>query len=123
VSGGEGQLLSGDPSWILASTTSMDRNLDACGLGSFLTDSPETDADYTPNPSASDWDFRVSYEVWVSRAAFGSAGFGSALIESVHASPSKAGGATLDVVPAPCPVDPSDPNAVPVPVPAALTIR
>jgi hypothetical protein len=105
----------------------MDRNLDACGLGDFLTDSPATDAEYTPNPNASDWDYRVSYEVWVSAAAFGSAGFGSALIETVHASPSKAGGkaggATLDVVPAPCPVDPSDPNAIAVPVPAALTIR
>jgi hypothetical protein len=124
VSGGEGQLILGEPEWILASTTSIERNLDACGLGSFLEDSPETDADYTSNANAPDWDYRVAYEVWVSAQAFGSAGFGSALIQSVHASPSKAQGATLTVLPAPCPLDPADPTATPEPVPEVLvTIR
>lgn len=121
VSGGEGRISIGDPDWLLASSTSMDRNLNACGLSSFTIDSPETDADYTPNPAASDWDYRVSYEAWISVEAFGSVGFGSALIELVHASPSKHGGNSLNVVPAPCPADPANPEAVPEPVPAVLT--
>jgi hypothetical protein len=124
VSGGEGQLIVGEPEWILASATSIDRNLNACGLAGFVENSPATDAAYTPNPDASDWDYRVAYEVWVSTDAFGSAGFGSALIENVHASPSKASGDTADVLPAPCPVDPANPDAVPQPLPVVLqTIR
>jgi hypothetical protein len=120
VDGGEGALLEGDPTWVLAATTSIDRNLNACGLSSFTESSPETDALYTPNPDASDWDYRVSYEIWVSAAAFGDAGFGSALIENVHASPSKAPGDTVDVLPAPCPADPAQPNVEPAPLPAVL---
>lgn len=124
VSGGEGKLIVGQPEWILASATSIDRNLNACGLGSFLENSPQTDATYSPNANASDWDYRVAYEVWVSSEAFGNAGFGSALIANVHASPSKAAGDTTDVLPAPCPVDPSNPEAVPQPLPVVLqTIR
>ncbi|MEO8182129.1 MAG: hypothetical protein ABI895_25110 [Deltaproteobacteria bacterium] len=124
VSGGEGKLIVGEPEWILASASSIDRNLNACGLGSFLDDSPATDAAYTPNADASDWDYRVAYEVWVSTDAFGNAAFGSALISNVHASPSKASGDTANVLPAPCPVDPTDPEAVPQPLPVVLqTIR
>jgi hypothetical protein len=120
VSGGEGELSVGEPEWILASATSIDRNLNACGLSSFLEDSPPTDALYTPDPSATDWDYRVAYEVWVATEAFGSAGFGSALIENVHASPSKAAGNTVTVLPAPCPNDPASPDALPEPVPRVL---
>ena len=69
---------------------------------------------------ATDWDYRVSYEIWVSPEAFGAAGFGSALIENVHASPSKLTDNTVDVTPAPCPVDPSQPEAQPEPVPVVL---
>jgi hypothetical protein len=120
VSGGEGALIVGEPEWVLAATTSLDRNLNACGLGSFNGDSPATDALYTPDPSATDWDFRVAYEVWVSAEAFGAAGFGSALIENVHASPSKLSSNTVDVEPAPCPSDPGVPDAVPEPIPVVL---
>jgi hypothetical protein len=120
VSGGEGALISGEPEWVLASSTSIDRNLNGCGLGSFLESSPATDELYTPNVDAADWDYRVSYEIWVSTEAFGAAGFGSALIENVHASPSKLAGDTVDVTPAPCPVDPSQPEAEPEPVPVVL---
>ena len=124
TSGGEGRLISGDPAHVLASTTSIDRNLNACGLGSFTEDSPQTDELYTPNPAASDWDDRVSYEIWIATAAFGSAGFGSALIDNVHASPSKSPGDTVTVLPAPCPVDPDQPDAEPEALPAVLqTIR
>ncbi|HWO08649.1 MAG TPA: hypothetical protein VNN80_04195, partial [Polyangiaceae bacterium] len=35
VSGGEGALIVGEPEWVLAATTSLDRNLNACSLGSF----------------------------------------------------------------------------------------
>jgi hypothetical protein len=121
VSGGEGKLFVGDPTWILGSSTSMDRNLNACGLGGFVADSPGTDVTYGANPSAPDWDYRVIYEVWVSMQAFGSAGFGSALIESVHASPSKSGENTETVLPAPCPPTPGAPESPPEPVPPVLT--
>ena len=120
VSGGEGALIVGEPEWVLAATTSLDRNLNACGLGSFTDDSPVTDALYTPDPSATDWDFRVAYEIWVSAEAFGAAGFGSALIENVHASPSKLASDTVDVSPAPCPADPNVPDAAPQPIPVVL---
>jgi hypothetical protein len=120
VSGGEGKLIVGQAAWVLATATSNERNLEACGLGSFTESSPATDAAYTPNASATDWDYRVAYEIWVASDAFGSAGFGSALIENVHASPSKLDGNTVDVSPAPCPIDPGIPGATPEPVPVVL---
>jgi len=120
VTGGEGALIAGEPEWVLATTTSLERNLEACGLSAFTESSPATDEAYTPNADASDWDYRVSYEIWVSSEAFGGAGFGSALIENVHASPSKLEGNTVDVKPGPCPVDPGAPEAVPQPLPPVL---
>jgi hypothetical protein len=121
VSGGEGRSIVGDEAMILASSTSMDRNLEACGLSSFTEDSPATDAAYTPNADALEWDYRVSYEVWVAADAFGEAGFGSALIELVHASPSKLEGDSVDVRPAPCPLDPSNPELEAEPLPSVLS--
>lgn len=109
VSGGEGKLLEGDPSWILAATTSLDRNLNGCGLSQYSESSPETDADYTPNPEASEWDYRVVYEVWVAPEAFGASGFGTASVEFVHASPSKFASNTATVTPRPCPPGDDDP--------------
>lgn len=120
VSGGEGKLIIGEPEWVLAATTSIDRNLNACRLGSFTESSPLTDALYTPDPSATDWDYRVAYEIWVGAEAFGASGFGSALIENVHASPSKLASNTVDVQPAPCPPDPNVPDATPEPIPVVL---
>jgi hypothetical protein len=120
VSGGEGQLIVGEPEWVLATATSIERNLNACRLGSFTESSPATDAAYTPNTNATDWDYRVAYEIWVASDAFGSAAFGSALIENVHASPSKLEGNTVDVTPAPCPTDPEIPGATPAPLPVVL---
>jgi hypothetical protein len=120
VGGGEGKLIIGEPEWVLAATTSLDRNLNACGLGSFSENSPVTDALYSADPSATDWDYRVAYEIWVSAEAFGASGFGSTLIENVHASPSKLASNTVDVQPAPCPPDPDVPDATPEPIPAVL---
>jgi hypothetical protein len=121
VSGGEGKLIAGDESDILAFATSLDRNLEGCGLSDFTVDSPATDEIYTPNPDALDWDYRVSYEVWVAADAFGEAGFGSALIELVHASPSKLQSDSVDVRPAPCPVDPTTPELEGEPLPSVLS--
>jgi hypothetical protein len=113
VTDGEGKMLVGDSAWILGATSSLDRNLNGCGLSQYLVDSPLTDELYTPNPDAPAWDFRVVYEVWVAEAPFGADGFGDALIEYVHASPSKHEGNTQIVVPGPCPmpdVPPSNPT-------------
>ena len=120
VDGGEGALIAGEAEWILGSSTSIDRNLNACGLRDFVEASPETNETYASSPVAASWDYRVVYEVWVSMDAFGSAGFGSALIENVHASPSKTGENTETVTPAPCPPDPRAPEAPREPVPPVL---
>jgi len=103
VSGGEGAVLVGDPSHVREVATSFDRNLNGCGYGVYLTASPATDAAYTPNSAAPDWDFRVVYELWVAAEAFGSSGFGGVILEYVHASPSKTGENTIIVEPGPCP--------------------
>ncbi|HTV25442.1 MAG TPA: hypothetical protein VMG12_42395, partial [Polyangiaceae bacterium] len=101
VSGGEGKVVVGRPEWILAATSSLDRNLNACGLASFTEDSPATDALFSPNAAAPAWDYRVVYDVWVSTDAFGDAGFGSAEVEALHSLPTKIPGAP-DVTPGPC---------------------
>jgi hypothetical protein len=102
VLGGEGKMLLGDAGAIVAATTSLDRDLNACGYGAYLEDSPETDESYTPNSETPNWDYRVVYDVWVSASAFGAAGFGDATISYVHASPSKYPSDTVTVTPGPC---------------------
>jgi len=109
VSGGEGKMLVGDAKYVLASTTSLDRDLNGCGYcksaacgGDCTSVSPATDASYTPNAVAPNWDYRVVYEVWMDASVFGSGGFGGASISFVHASPSKASSDTITVVPKPC---------------------
>jgi hypothetical protein len=103
VTGGDGKMLVGPASAVVAVSTSLDRNLNICGYGDYLVSSPATDANYTANPSAPDWDFRVVYDVWVQRDVFAAAGFGRASVEFVHASPSKAGKSTINVIPRKCP--------------------
>jgi hypothetical protein len=103
VTGGEGKMLVGPASAVVAASTSLDRNLNVCGYGDYLVNSPETDDKYTANPAAPNWDFRVVYDVWVQRDLFEANGFGRASVEFVHASPSKAGKSTLDVVRNKCP--------------------
>jgi hypothetical protein len=108
VLGGEGEMIVGDPADIVAYMTSMDRNMNERGYASYTVDSPETDALYTPNPATPEWDYRVVYEAWIDADAFGNAGFGGALIEFVHASPSKADSNTLEVEPGDCPPPPDE---------------
>lgn len=113
VAGGEGKMLHGSASDIAAVSTSLDRDLNACGLHGYLDNSPATDLNYTPNPAAPKWDYRVVYDVWVKRSAFGAAGFGAASVDFVHASPSKAGENTLTVEPGPCCVEIDSPTCTP----------
>ncbi len=103
VTGGEGKMLEGDASWIGAVATSLDRNLNACGLAEYVEDSPLPINAERPEPQEPSWDYRVVYEVWISTEAFGDDGFGEAFIEFVHASPSKAEDNSVDVVPGECP--------------------
>jgi hypothetical protein len=103
VVGGDGRMIKGDSKAIVRWTTSIDRNLNERGYGDFIEDSPETDADYTPNAATPNWDYRVVYEVWIDNAAFGASGFGGASIEHVHASPSKAPSNTIIVTEDECP--------------------
>ncbi len=101
VTGGEGKMLLGSASSIVAANTSLDENFNAYGY-KLTTNSPATDAAYTPNPQAPNWYFDVWYEVRVQKSAFGAAGFGYPLITSVHASPSKTGNNTEPVETVPC---------------------
>jgi len=101
VTGGDGKMLIGSGSNIIYASTSLDRDLNACGYSLYTTNSPATDADYTPNAATPNWDYRVVYDVWVDASAF-AGGFGAATIPYVHASPAKLG-ATLTVTPGPCP--------------------
>lgn len=110
---GEGEVIVGDASDVVQWMTSIDRNLNERGHGGYTVDSPATDANYTPNPDTPEWDYRVVYEAWIDADAFGSAGFGGATIEYVHASPAKAESNTIEVEPGECPPPPcvdSDPD-------------
>jgi hypothetical protein len=104
VSGGEGKMITGDASAIVAVGTSIDRNLNGCGY-CLITDSPVSDDNFTIDPSAPNWDYRVIYEVWIDFSVFKGLGFGGAFIPQVHASPSMASTNTIDVDPNPCPPD------------------
>src|SRR5690606_36738857 len=117
VTGGDGKMIVGDADWVMGATSSLDRNLNGCGWGDYIVDSPATDDAYTPNPEAPTWDYRVVYEVWVAEEPFGVDGFGDARIEYVHASPSKADNSTLIVVPGDCPPPPDLPPPSTTPPP------
>jgi hypothetical protein len=112
VTGGDGQVTSGDPTKVLAVTSSLQRDLNGCGYcknagcsptGDCTIDSPATDDKYTANPQTPNWDYRVVYEAWIDATAFGTAGFGQAYMTYVHASPNKSTLTTLNVTPKPCP--------------------
>jgi len=112
VLGGEGKMLVGNPAHVVQWTTSQDRNMNERGYADYTTDSPATDASYTPNSETPEWDYRVVYEAWIDLEAFGDVGFGGATIEFVHASPSKGASNTIEVVPGDCPPCPdNDPDA------------
>ena len=93
VTGGEGKMILGNASDVVGAVTSLDENFNKFGYV-LTTNSPSTDANYTPNPTYPNWIYDVWYEVTVNKSAFGSAGFGKPVITSVHASPSKTGNNT-----------------------------
>jgi hypothetical protein len=102
VVGGDGKMIEGTDDHVLAHGSSLDDNLNHFGYV-LLEDSPETDANYTPNASFPDWNFFVEYRLTVSAEAFGAAGFGGARMEMVHASPSKFSSNTVEVEEHDCP--------------------
>ncbi|MBC7884781.1 MAG: DNRLRE domain-containing protein, partial [Saprospiraceae bacterium] len=101
VTGGEGSMILGSSSDVLSATTSLDQNFNTYGYV-LTTNSPATDANYTPNPTYPNWIYDVWYEVEVRLSAFGAAGFGKVGITGVHASPSKTGNNTEEVTEGPC---------------------
>jgi hypothetical protein len=102
VGGGEGKMLVGNASAVLAVATSIDRNLNGCGYCETV-DSPATDPTYTPNPATPRWDYRVVYEAWVDADSLGPSGVGDVVLEHVHASPAKADNDTVTVKKGTCP--------------------
>jgi hypothetical protein len=100
VSGGDGGMLVGNASDVVYYNSSLARDLTACGYSSYTTNSPATDANYTPNPATPNWDYRVVYDVWVAKSALPSGW--SVSIPYVHASPSKMS-STYTVKSGPCP--------------------
>jgi hypothetical protein len=103
--GGDGGVITGNAAWVLNWSTSLAKNLNTlgfCSAGSctgggtdLKLNSPPTlgPTDYTL-PSGSPytgWNFHNVYEVTVSKAAWGAAGFGGASVVKVHNSPSKPG--------------------------------
>jgi hypothetical protein len=100
VSGGDGGMLIGSASDVVYYNSSLARDLTACGYSSYTTNSPATDASYTPNPATPNWDYRVVYDVWVAKSALPSGW--SVSIPYVHASPSKMS-STYTVKAGPCP--------------------
>jgi hypothetical protein len=101
VNGGDGKMILGNASDVVSATTSLDQNFNNFGYV-LTTNSPATDANYTPNPQYPKWIYDVWYEVTVKSSAF-PGGFGQPMIASVHASPSKTGNNSEDVIPVPCP--------------------
>jgi hypothetical protein len=102
--GGDGEMISGDPAQILAANSSLSRNLNERGYASYTEDSPATDENYTPNPAAPDWDYRVVYEVWIALDGFEAADLPvQACIDFIHASPAKEDDDTKEVIPDECP--------------------
>jgi hypothetical protein len=105
VSGGDGEMMVGDEAYVLAASSSLDRNLNGCGYCQTET-SPCPGPDYTPTATEPNWDYRMVYEVWISTEAFDSSGFCDVDIDYVHASPSKADDNTITVEPDDCPDTP-----------------
>jgi len=109
VTSGEGKMIVGSADHVLASSSSLSRNMNGCGYCETV-ESPCPGEGYTADPNAPEWDFRVYYEVWIDAAAFGGSGFCGVDVNSVHASPSKADSNTVLVEPGDCPPPPCPPN-------------
>ncbi|MGE3277325.1 MAG: MBG domain-containing protein, partial [Vicinamibacterales bacterium] len=113
VTGRDGAMVYGSASKIVGSDSSLARNFNQFGYV-LTSNSPATDANYTPNPGYPNWIYEVWYEVTVKADAFGTAGFGHARIVTMHASPSKTGNETEPLAVTAC--APSDPGGNQPPV-------
>ena len=101
VTGGEGRMILGNAADVVSAKSSLDANFNDYGYV-LTTNSPATDANYTPNAVAPNWIYDVWYEVTIKSSALGSAGPGKVYISNVHASPSKTGNNSEAVVEVPC---------------------
>ena len=85
VLGGDGGMLKGSASSILSATTSLTKNLNqSSAYYKVLVDSPAAGSALAAN-----WDNVMRYSVVVSGSAFGTSGFGKAMIIDQHNSPGK----------------------------------
>jgi hypothetical protein len=105
VTGGEGKVNVGQAAWVLAADTSLAKNLNTLGLcvggncsgggTNLLVNSPPTvgssSYDLPAGSPYTGWNFTNSYEVTISRLAFGSSSFGGVSVGEVHNSPPKTG--------------------------------
>ncbi len=90
TSGYGAKITSGSSPYILNFNTSLARNFNDYGY-ILTTNSPATDANYTPNSSYPNWIFDMVYEFTISGSAFGVSGFGNAEVAGMHNSPDKLG--------------------------------
>jgi hypothetical protein len=123
AAGGDGRMVTGDPTAILRSSTSMSLNLNQRGYGMYTVDSPHPGASYQPDPAAPAWDYRVVYEAWVKTSIFGGGTLGFLNVPYLHVSPSKTGINQTPLTPCGCPpsvghTEPSPPiTGTPTPPP------
>lgn len=110
VDGGDGALIKGVRSDIVSTGSSMDDNFNRYGYA-LTVDSPATDSIFSLNPAYPYWNYFAVYRITVKLSAFGAAGFGKAMMTSVHASPSKfPENETIEVKEGSCPIPgPKDP--------------
>jgi len=88
ITGKDGNLITGNAAWVLDYSSSLTKNFN--DFGYILTaNSPETDDNYSANPSYPNWIYEMIYEVTISKNAFGSSGFGDVAIVNMHNSPHK----------------------------------
>ena len=102
AAGGEkydGKVETGSASSVLAASSSLDYNFNLAAGGNpatgyvLKTDSPATDANYTPNASFPGWVFDVTYETKIDGDIFGAGGFDISQLSLgvIHDSPNKMG--------------------------------
>ena len=97
VLGGDGAMLKGSASQILSATTSLTKNLNQSpAYYGIIVDSPAAGS-----ALASKWDNVMRYSVVVSASAFGTSGFGKAMVIDQHNSPAKTDNFTPEVCDSP----------------------
>lgn len=97
VKNGDGEVTIGSVDDVYAHGTSFDDNINWYGYHLF-EDSPETDSVYTPNPNYPYWEYYAVYHVCINDRVLGGDQFGYVFMSSVHASPSKIGPDTIDII-------------------------